>query len=696
MSSSPDSNPRTANSASAPLPIIPRRSSAIRSQSGLQTLTPSSSPVKITLQQASPPNKQTSSPDSDSDESSSSTAPHVALEVPKKPRLLRPKQDRVARSSTSRLPDLVSSISDPSQKQEGAKDRSSSANAVERDTKSPDISTSSASSMASSSQPSVAHLIHIPGTPLKLTLEKLKLSSTSPTKISAHPDMGATIRSAGAVLPPIPPVIRKKSGQLVKSSLKASKPVIRGSLSVVTGAVASKSEPATPKAVHFDSHLEHVKLFLAEQKPLAVSRDGSPDDTSGTDSDFPPFIFGPSSDDQKRKKLVMQVVNMPTLVDQKADVALLELKLAPDTTNIVGKVRVRNISFHKWVAVRFTFDAWQTTSEVTGKYVQSVDNFDIFGFSIKLDDLMARIDGKTLILAVRYSVSGQEFWDNNRGQNYLATFSKTTIPVEKPPVSSELSAPAGANVADLRDRLEKVVRGRERERVQNSAKKKDSLLSRYDLTSSLKEPPFSPTILGQPRSHIRTQSSPAEPPARKSSSLSPPPSLARNFVHKTVVQPKVTLGSPRDLDNETFRPAPFVHSDLDDPPFPVPPVTRVARNHQRGYFDLEVPPRSSVRRTALGSPHDASTVQSRFRSALGLGLTPRDAVSTESSGSELSTPSILSPSSASSGSSSMSPSPTEGFLVPGLIKDSPIEDGASYNQFLDKCVPCGLVDLLLT
>jgi hypothetical protein len=98
-------------------------------------------------------------------------------------------------------------------------------------------------------------------------------------------------------------LVCKKSGQLaqlVKSSLMISKSATRNTLSVVS--VPQSSKDHSQKAVHFDSQLEHVKLFLAEQKPLAVSRDGSPfDDTSGTDSDFPKSIFGECDERRSRK-----------------------------------------------------------------------------------------------------------------------------------------------------------------------------------------------------------------------------------------------------------------------------------------------------------------------------------------------------------------------------------------------------------
>jgi hypothetical protein len=43
-----------------------------------------------------------------------------------------------------------------------------------------------------------------------------------------------------------------------------------------------------------------------------------------------------------------------------------------DTRDLTGTVLVRNVLFAKDVAVRFTFDGRQTTSEVHGKHVVSL------------------------------------------------------------------------------------------------------------------------------------------------------------------------------------------------------------------------------------------------------------------------------------------------------------------------------------
>lgn len=526
-----------------------------------------------------------------------------------------------------------------------------------------------------------------------------------------------------------PGIIRKKSGQLVKSSLKSARAPMRGSLSVVTGTMSTKSEPTTPtgsKAVHFDAQLEHVKLFLAEQKPLAVSRDGSPtDDTSGTDSDFPSFIFGDSGPRKSRNRLVMQVENMPSRVNLGADVVLAELRLSPDATNIIGRVRVRNLAFDKWLAIRFTLDSWQTTSEVTGKYAETIDHeFDAFSFTIKLNDMLARIEGKTLLLALRYNVAGREIWDNNHGQNYMSTFTKTKLKAEQGNSSGDQDA--GSDADDLRSRLEKVVQGRSKDagpkllsRPSQETAKPDhgappvlkasaSLGTRYDFGLSLKQP-WNPATFASPRHHMRTQSYPAVSLDSPPSSIPWPEKITTKFdlnhISPPVLKVKPQLGSPRDLDDNEFRPAPFVASDHEDGPFTPPTRNRVLRNHQRGYFDIEVLGSAGIRKTPPGTPRsrslDNSTplVSPRFYSfppvdgphagpmlggGLGLALTPRSAVSLETGGSEESTPSSVSPSSSSSRSTS--PSSADRFVMASLGVDElePISPKTSYHQFINK------------
>ena len=277
----------------------------------------------------------------------------------------------------------------------------------------------------------------------------------------------AAVAARSVCTPPLP---RAKSGKPLKSSLKA-----RRALSVITDPVNSsscKSAPATParKGVRFHSQLEHVKFFLAKQKPIAVSRDGIPTDTSGTDSEFSPSIYYGHDDDLEERPLVMHRIDVPTAPplpeEDTRDVAVENIDFVG--TVVEGTVRVRNMGFEKWIAVRFTLDEWQTTSEVTGRYKESLQNgtFDRFTFSIKLADALSRAEAKTLYIAVRCSVAGREIWDNNSGRNYQVRFVR-----EKAALKGHGDTEAGAavvesrreeasradNIADLRRQLEVLV-----------------------------------------------------------------------------------------------------------------------------------------------------------------------------------------------------------------------------------------------
>ena len=420
---------------------------------------------------------------------------------------------------------------------------------------------------------------------------------------------------------------KKKSGEPLKSSLKMKRTPARGSLTVITdpvGLSSSKSAPATPahKGVRFRSQLEDVKLFLAEQKPLAVSRDGSPTDTSGTDSEFPSFIYG-RDDDIKDRPVVMRKIDvpaLPSLAEDTRDVAVESIDLVG--TTVEGVIRVRNIAFEKWIAVRFTLDKWQTTSEVTARYKESLfDGMDRFTFAIKLADALSRAEEKTLYLAVRYSVAGREIWDNNNGRNYHVQVvhekslkaTKETV-VEKPQESSHAD-----DIADLRRQLEQVVNARPSDTVGGilaqhsrrrwespsptpsppqrdptpSFKSEGSLAARYDFAASLHTPWRAPTA-SKSLAHSRTNTYPSTRP---------------NSVPWPPHSPRSAYGSPRDKaeissyfpDNDSDR-----DRDSDDPITLVPSLRRSgsgfgSRNHTRG-GTIELSHAPGVKRTPPTSP----------------------------------------------------------------------------------------------
>ena len=493
------------------------------------------------------------------------------------------------------------------------------------------------------------------------------------------------------------PLPRDKSGAPLKSSLKVKRTHSRVSLSVITdpaNSSSSKGAPTTPahKGVRFHSQLEHVKFFRAKQKPLAVSRDGIPTDTSGTDSDFPPSICQGRDDDLEERPLVMHRIDVPTappLPEDTREVAVEKIDLVG--TVVEGTVRVRNIAFEKRISVRFTLDKWQTTSEVTGRYKESLQNgtFDRFTFLVKLPDSLSRAEEKTLHLAVRYSVAGREIWDNNNGRNYQVRFVrekalKGNTESGAAVVESHEEASRADNIADLRHKLvelvelgcpSKMVSGilaeESRRRCESpspslspplrestpSFKSEGFPADRYDFAASSRTP-WLPPVVHQTLSPARTLT-PLHVQTR---------SRGRSF--RLCASPVVSLTTAA-AEVSSF----FPDSDSDDPITPVPSLTSCggtfsgSRNHTRGGTIVlshapgvkRTPPTSPVALTFLPLSASASTL-SRPQ--------PHGCSDPDSS-----TPSIMNSSSLSS-SPSTSPclSPAEPVSPPRLMPPVPDAD----------------------
>jgi hypothetical protein len=232
-------------------------------------------------------------------------------------------------------------------------------------------------------------------------------------------------------LPEIPCILRKKSGEIVKSSLKKG---------------LSKSEPVTPtfpKYVHFNADLEQIKLFNEAQRPQAVSADVSSDEDSDDDDNvFDDNMLGFSASDDEDEnsdepELTISLPNRPmiTTLHSSKPVFVETIYLSQDKRKLQGRIMVQNIAFQKSVDIRYTFDFWSTVSEVPAIFAEGIpskdnkNSFDAFTFSIELiDNSRNPIDGKTMYFAVHYSVENNDYWDNNNGSNYQVNFKRVASP----------------------------------------------------------------------------------------------------------------------------------------------------------------------------------------------------------------------------------------------------------------------------
>lgn len=223
-----------------------------------------------------------------------------------------------------------------------------------------------------------------------------------------------------------PQMVRKKSGELVRPALR---PPSRRRPSSMPGT------PVFSKAVHFDSHLEHVRHFLQVDRPLAVSAGSSPIDSYESDTEYP----FPGNGQQKVRSPPYEweilTSNFPhdSATRRSLPVRLEKVWLSNDQKTLLGSVAVANLAFQKSVTCRFTLDYWKTTSEVAADYSHEIRpretplGHDRFTFSIKLADT-ANLESKTLFLCVRYAVNGLDYWDNNDSSNFQIDFRKKHLP----------------------------------------------------------------------------------------------------------------------------------------------------------------------------------------------------------------------------------------------------------------------------
>jgi hypothetical protein len=190
-------------------------------------------------------------------------------------------------------------------------------------------------------------------------------------------------------------LFRKKSGEIVKPALRNS---------------SRTSSPPSPKSVHFHEDLEDVRHFFSIDQPISINSDNPPIDAGSNNSKNDTEVTISSQNSSERQSFVQFEC----------------LWLSKDRQSLIGTVIVTNVVFEKYVAVHFTFDNWQTISEVAAEYNHGQMNqlnrgFDQFRFIIQLQDQLS-IWSKTLVLCIWYYVKGQVYWDNNSGENFHINF----------------------------------------------------------------------------------------------------------------------------------------------------------------------------------------------------------------------------------------------------------------------------------
>ncbi|RLV90762.1 hypothetical protein JA1_004346 [Spathaspora sp. JA1] len=284
-------------------------------------------------------------------------------------------------------------------------------------------------------------------------------------------------------------LVRKKSGELLKPSLKS--PIGPGYFDKKR----SLSLPATPtyKQVHFGGATD-VRYFKKKDKPTDISASNSPtldgssrpprysDDESEeynsyeeeddfeesameNDQEYHNFSLSdkgmtkyPGGKPERQVDWQLKLLNFLPLsylrkIEADTTVFLEKLFMSSDKKYLLGHIAVKNISFQKYLTVRYSLDHWSTIIEIPTEYmaerpeVLKLNDYDRFSFKIPLnslfnsfriskdnidssdEDFQARsttsVQEKTYEMCIKYYANSAEYWDNNNYKNYEIKLIKT-------------------------------------------------------------------------------------------------------------------------------------------------------------------------------------------------------------------------------------------------------------------------------
>lgn len=199
-------------------------------------------------------------------------------------------------------------------------------------------------------------------------------------------------------------LVRKKSGEIVKSSLKTNQ------------ASSIKSNN-----VKFNLELD-IKTFNGYESPLDISRKNSPissAETSPTNSlvNSPnPFNFQDKVDKSCQYFISSHNINVN---NTKSNVIYLKSVNYYDG-KLIGYVNCLNLDFEKRFQIKLTFNKWKSSILFNNnfKYIKSINEYDEFKFEINLNI------SKDFEFVINYNVANQVYWDNNNGLNYRVVVSK--------------------------------------------------------------------------------------------------------------------------------------------------------------------------------------------------------------------------------------------------------------------------------
>ena len=176
----------------------------------------------------------------------------------------------------------------------------------------------------------------------------------------------------------------------------------------VFGPVPTLTAPVKLKNAAKETSESEVACSLAPQRPLSRAK------SSPAYSSPPKRQLSPT---YKRMFMFNQPGVEPGFYNRVNREKVVLESIRAETRSVHGIIRVSNLEYHKEVTVRWTHDSWKTHHDTNAVFCATDGDTDRFTFELP-------VNGDDVSFAIRYRTNGQEFWDSNRGRNYLITRSR--------------------------------------------------------------------------------------------------------------------------------------------------------------------------------------------------------------------------------------------------------------------------------
>ena len=191
---------------------------------------------------------------------------------------------------------------------------------------------------------------------------------------------------------------------------------VRRSRSLKTN-ITPPGTPSRKKAVRFADalglDLESVKTIMNMDNPPKIPASATRDLVVKT-TDF----LLPAPVQCHMKACFLQPGCQPNFLTRVQEGKVCLENCMVDKMTISGTVRVANISFHKRVVIRYTFNNWITHSEINLSYVQNSNDGSTDRFSFVFSAPPYFNAGCKVVFCIAYHCEHGCFWDNNYHKNY--------------------------------------------------------------------------------------------------------------------------------------------------------------------------------------------------------------------------------------------------------------------------------------